>query len=102
MKIRLNEKEYDFRPRGTVGLVYLAERMLGEPLKEGDKYQTLVLYYCCLQMSNREREIPDLMEFIGSLTSKTLNEMAEYFWAEWRRLEGEPQRKAEEDAQGEG
>lgn len=102
MKIRLNGKEYDFRLRGTVGLVYLAERMLGEPMKEGDKYHALVLYYCCLQVSNRDREIPDLMEFIGSLTSQTLNEMTEYFWAEWRRLEGEPQPKAEEDAQGEG
>lgn len=102
MEIEISGKKYAFSVTGTVGLVYLAERMLGEPLKDGDKYQTLVLYYCCLQMSNRDREIPDLMEFIGSLTSKTLNEMAEYFWAEWRRLEGEPQRKAEEDAQGEG
>ena len=102
MKIRLNEKDYEFRLRGTVGLVYLAERMLGEPMKEGDKYHTLVLYYCCLQMSNRDREIPDLMEFIGSLTSQTLNEMATYFWDEWRRLEGETQPKAEEGAQGEG
>ena len=45
MKIKIDGKEYDFRMKGTVGLVYLAERMLGEPLKDGDKYHTLVLYY---------------------------------------------------------
>lgn len=102
MKIKIDGKEYDFRMKGTVGLVYLAERMLGEPLKDGDKYHALVLYYCCLCASNRGKDVPDLMEFIGSLTIQTLNEMSTYFWDEWRRLEGEPQPKAEEDAQGEG
>lgn len=102
MKIRVNGVEYDFMLRGTVGLVYLAERMLGAAMEDGNKYHTLVLFYCCLQTSNRGKEIPDLMDFISSLTSKTMAEMSEYFWTEWRRLEGEPAAKEGDGTPGEG
>lgn len=98
MEIEINGKKYEFRVTGTVGLVYLAERMLGEGLKDGDRYHTLVLFYCCLQASNRDKELPDLIEFIASITTKTMAEMSTYFWSEWKRLEPEA---PVEDAKGE-
>lgn len=99
MKISINNQEFDFLVRGTVGLVYLAERILGEAFNGEDKYHVLVLYYACLTSSNKGKEVPDMMEFIASLTSDKLDTIAQYFWGEWARLE--PKTK-EETAQGEG
>lgn len=101
MTITINNKVYNFRVTGTVGLVYLAERALGCAFEPQNTYHNLVLYYCCLAASNRDKDIPEMTEFIASLTTSMLTTISTYFWAEWRQLEGEP--KAEEDiAQGEG
>lgn len=103
MKINILGKDYDFQLRGTIGLVYMAERMLGCDYDSKNKYHQAALYYCCLSASNRGREIPDFLDFISSLTIESTNAMAEYFWREWQRLEGTPEdsEKKEENAQGE-
>ena len=100
MKIKLNGKEYDFRVTGTVGLMYMAERTLGEAYDHTKKYHVMALYHSCLVASNRGREVPDLTEFMASLTTGAVAEMGEYFWSEWERLEGASAPK--EDGQGEG
>lgn len=96
MKITINDQEYDFRLRGTVGLVYLAERMLGCSFENGNRYHTLVMYYCCLVVSNKDKDVPDLAEFISSLTTASLNQISDYFWARWNELEGNPTERKEE------
>lgn len=88
MKITIKGQEYDFVVTGTLGLAYLAERALGCPLEDGNKYHTLMLYYCCLCASNRDKEMPDFVDFIASLTSAKLKELSEYFWQAWKELEG--------------
>lgn len=100
MKLDINGKEYDFCVKGTVGLVYLAEHVLGSEFRIGDNYHLAVLYYCCLQMSNKNRQIPTLDDFILWLRADTVAQMSKYFWTEWKRLEGSGQ--SEEEAQGEG
>jgi hypothetical protein len=100
MKITINGVEYRFHLTGTVGLMYLAERTLGAAFNPEDKYHTLVLYYCCLVASNPGKSVPDVMEFIASLTSSTLSEISGFFWKEWERIEG-PSNPEEETAQGE-
>lgn len=100
MNVTINDKTYAFTVRGTVGLVYMAERTLGCAFDSNDKYHHLVLLYCCLVASNPGKSI-DMMEFISTLTTASLNSLTAYFWQEWRRLEGESEQK-EEDAQGEG
>ena len=100
MKITINNTEYNFVVRGTVGLIYLAERILGEAFNGADNYHVMVLYYACLTASNKGKDVPDLMEFISSCTSDTIGTMSEYFWAEWARLE--PKQESKEDSQGEG
>jgi|GEM_PF-4927877 len=104
MKIRINNKEYDFVLHGTVGLVYMAERMLGEPFKGDNKYHLAVLYYACLKASNKGRDIDnlDLQEFISSLTGKILSDISEYFWTRWEELEGAAPSDEKEDTKGEG
>lgn len=101
MQITISGKAYDFTLTGTVGLVYLAERALGCAFDPQNTYHNLLLYYCCLAASNRGKDIPEMTEFLSSLTTSKLTTISTYFWEEWRRLEGEP--KAEEEtAQGEG
>lgn len=100
MVININGSEYNFRVTGTVGLVYLAERSLGAAYDHKDRYHQLMLYYCCLVVSNPGKNVPDIMEFIASLTSAAYGEIQAYFWQEWERLEGIPEHK-EEDVQGE-
>lgn len=99
MKIEINGKEYDFRVTGTVGLMYLAERALGTAFDQTSNYHMMVLYYCCLQVSNKGRDIPDMVDFIASMTREKVRKITEYFDAEWHRMEGE--QKKEEDVQGE-
>lgn len=101
MVITINNQPYDFRVTGTVGLVYLAERSLGGAYDHKDKYHQLMLYYCCLVTSNPSKAVPDIMEFIASLTSQRLGEIQTYFWKEWDRLEGVSE-QTEEASQGEG
>lgn len=99
MKVTINNTEYNFVVKGTVGLIYLAERILGEAFNSEDKYHVLVLYYACLSSSNKGKDVPDMVEFISSLTSDKLDAIAQYFWGEWARLE--PKAK-EKTVQGEG
>ncbi len=105
MKIRINGHEYDFTVRGTVGLVCMAERMLGEPFKGDDNYHMLVLYYACLKSSNKGRDIDDLslQDFISSMTSGQITRISEYFWDKWAELEGSAPRDEDpkEDDKGE-
>lgn len=101
MTIKLAGKNYDFHLTGTVGLVYLAERVLGEDFDAKDKYHLLVLYYCCLRSSNKG-EVPDLVTFISTLTSESFRDLSEFFWSEWGKLEGAPPKEAKEAAEGEG
>lgn len=104
MKITINNHDYDFTLNGTVGLVYMAEHILGEKFDHSNRYHMLTLYYTCLQVSNPDKELPDMMQFFASLTSATLNQITEYFWTRWRELEPEhnnPEQQQEENPQGE-
>ncbi|MCM1372944.1 MAG: hypothetical protein NC113_08760 [Bacteroides sp.] len=49
-----------------------------------------MLYYACLRASNKDKEVPDLVDFIAELTTARLKAIGEYFWKQWETLEGEP------------
>lgn len=105
MKININGKEYNFEVNGTVGLVYLAQRLLGDETFDGqNNYHQVVLYYAAFHNSNKqEKNIPDLQQFLSCMTTKTMTEMTEYFWHRWNELEGIDTTKetTEEEKQGE-
>lgn len=105
MKIKIDGREYDFVLRGTVGLVYMAEHMLGMPFESANRYHMAVLYYACLKTSNEGRDIDSLslQDFVSSLTNRLLSEMSDYFWNKWEELEGpvHENKEGQEDEMGE-
>lgn len=88
MKIKISDKEYNFELTGTIGLLYMAERLLGEKFDMENNFHLMMLYYSCLTASNPGKKVPDTMEFMSHTTTTLFNEISTYFWAEWRRLEG--------------
>lgn len=80
--------------------MYLAERMLDkdEKFDPENHYHTLLLYYAALVLSNKGKKVPDVMEFVGAQTSKSLTEIGTYFWEEWNRLEGNADKGKEGDS----
>lgn len=96
MTIEIRNKKYNFELTGTVGLIYAAEILLGEPFDKDNRKHMLYLYYTAIQASNPGKELPDVLTFITSLTSEMLTTMSEYFWAEWDRIEGPSQPPAAE------
>lgn len=103
MKVEVKGKEYRFEVNGTIGLMYKAELLLGtEKFDHKNKYHHAVLLYAAFHHSNKQLpEIPDLDDFICTLTSEKFNTLFNYFWMRWSELEP----KQDEDggqAQGEG
>ena len=90
MTITINGVDYAFNITGTVGLVYLAQRILGKEQFDGNNhYHQIVLYYSAFHASNStKKNIPDLQTFMASLTTKTMTDMGQYFWKRWNELEG--------------
>lgn len=103
MKIKINEKIYNFIVTGTVGLVYLAERMLGEAFDADNRYHLATLYLACLKSCNRGTDMDgmDTDTLLAHMTGKMFSEMSTYFWDQWYLLEGNVSAK-EDDQQGEG
>lgn len=91
MIIKLNGKEYKFDLTGTVGLVYMVQRILGDEKydNENEKHRML-LYYAAFYYSNvtEDNKVPDFNSFLLGLTSNTLTKMVEFFWKRWAELEG--------------
>ncbi len=90
MKIEINGESYDMVMTGTVGLVYLAERLLpaGETLDLTKNYHNVLLWYSLLWTSNKGREIPTVEEFTASLTTRLMTQIRDYVAETWVRLEG--------------
>ncbi len=90
MKIEIGGESYDMTMTGTVGLVYLAERLLpdGEELDLKKNYHNVLLWYALLWSSNKGREIPTVEEFAASLTTATMTQIRDYVSDTWARLEG--------------
>jgi len=90
MTININGVDYAFNITGTVGLVYLAQRILGDEQFDGQNpYHQIVLYYSAFHASNStKKNIPDLQTFMASLTTKTMTDMGQYFWKRWNEIEG--------------
>lgn len=104
MKILINGKEYSFVLTGTVGLIYLAERMLGKEFEAKDHYHLATLYLACLKACNRgtDMDTMDTDTLLSHMTSKLFGEMSTSFWDQWSRLEGiRPETADGEDKQGE-
>ena len=84
-----NGQQFAIALRGTVGLMCLAERRIGEPFNPEDKYHMLALFYTALIISNKKAVgLPTLDDFIETLTTSVFASMNEWFWATWRELEG--------------
>lgn len=95
MTITINGVDYAFDINGTVGLVYLAQRIMGDPEHGGETfdgnnpYHQIVLYYSAFHASNStKKNIPDLQTFMASLTTKLMTDIGKYFWKRWNELEG--------------
>jgi len=114
MTITINSVDYAFDINGTVGLVYLAQRILGDPEHGGEAfdgnnpYHQIVLYYSAFHASNStKKNIPDLQTFMASLTTKLITDIGKHFWSRWNELEGTTVQEAshsgkdEESTQGE-
>ena len=103
MKIEINGKQWDFEVYGTIGLAYKAEQTLGvKELDFKDPHHELVLWYVAFWQSNKHKgdDVPDLEDFICSMTTERLNELGKYFWGKWAELE--PGAGKEDGKTGEG
>lgn len=103
MKIEINGKQWDFEVYGTIGLAYKAEQTLGvKELDFKDSHHHLVLFYVAFWQSNKHKgdDVPDLEDFICSMTSDKFNAIWKYFWDKWAELE--PATGKEDGQAGEG
>lgn len=103
MKIWINGKEWDFEVYGTVGLVYKAEQTLGvEALDLQDAHHQLVLWYVAFWQTNKHKgdDVPDLEDFICSMTNAKMKAIGKYFWGKWAEME--PGAGKEDGKTGEG
>lgn len=103
MRVEIQGKEYDFEIKGTIGLMYKAETLLGiEEFDANNKHHQVALLYAAYYMSNKHR--PDCLsmdEFMCSLTTTLFNTLTTYFWRKWAELEPQPE-EAGGRAEGEG
>ena len=86
MEIILKGKKYNFEINGTVGIVWIAQNFAGREIDIKSFEDLMYLMYAVYYTSNKQPM--DLQEFAASITSKTFNEMSEYFKRRFEELEG--------------
>lgn len=94
MKVEIAGKEYAFEVNGTVGLLYLAERMLekGEVFDASKPHHIFCLFYSILASSNKEA--PDVVTIASNMTRDKMQEWMGY--VNKRFLELDPPQKSED------
>ena len=90
MTIKINGRDYNFELNGTVGIAYLAQKVIGEDNFDHKNIQHhLAMLYTAFYTSNSGvKDLPNYEQFLASLTSKSVSEMTNYFWQRWEELEG--------------
>ncbi len=90
MEITIDGTTYGVQLTGTVGLMALAERRLGEPFDASKSYHLFMLYYIAMERSNKGKKLPDIDEFIASFTTAKLKAFTHEFWTAWERIDPTP------------